>query len=54
MMMPVKEIREWLDFLPDDAQVGIDEGGLSLVLAGSPTIYIEVGGLPSSDDEPQE
>jgi hypothetical protein len=49
------EVLGWLLTLPDDAQVGIDAGGLSLVgfeahdtpamLSDLP--YLEVGGLPA-------
>lgn len=50
MAMPKKEIREWLDALDDDAVIGIDEGGLSLVVQGFEEIYCEVGGMPEEDE----
>jgi hypothetical protein len=30
-----EEIRAWLDTLPEDAEIGIDEGGLCLQMRGS-------------------
>ena len=54
MAMHKAEVMGWLQTLPDDDQVGIDAGGLSLVgfeehdtpamLSDLP--YLEVGGLP--------
>jgi hypothetical protein len=55
MAMLVKEVKQWLDTLPDDAVVGIDDGGLTLVCFDDRITvdfgpvgqaYIEVGGLP--------
>jgi hypothetical protein len=46
MAMKWADIREWGDTLPDDAEVGIDEGGLVLTVAGDEAMYLEVGGLP--------
>ena len=45
-MMRVKEVRKWLDTLADDFEVAIDDGGLMLVLADNPDVYLEVGGVP--------
>ncbi len=48
-MITKQEIQEWLDTLPADDTVGIDEGGLTLV--SSSGAYLEVGGEPDEDDE---
>jgi len=54
-MMSKKEIERWLETLPDDADVAIDDGGLMLVeinAEGSQgDAYIEVGGIPDDWDE---
>lgn len=54
MTMPVKELKEWLNTLPKDAKVGVDEGGLCLRVVGEEDkkgqSYCEVGGLPEGDD----
>jgi len=36
---------EWLDSLPADALVGIDDGGLTLQHIGAEA-YLEIGGIP--------
>lgn len=49
--MTAKEIRDWLDKLPPDTQVCIDDGGLALVAIVDRTLtgaYIEVGGIPQN------
>lgn len=49
--MPKQEIIDWLNTLPDDAQVGVDSGGLCLrvdnAAYANPTKepYLEIGGL---------
>jgi len=57
-MMSKKEIERWLSTLPEDADVAIDEGGLSLVeinANGSQGhAYMEVGGIPDEGDEEEE
>jgi hypothetical protein len=45
MAMTVSEIKEWLDSLPADALVGIDDGGLALQQIGAEA-YLEIGGIP--------
>jgi hypothetical protein len=49
-MMAAAELKRWLKTLPDDAEVGIDEGGLTLQ-ANHAGAYLEVGGLVEDDDE---
>lgn len=44
-MIKVSELRKWLDTLPQDENVGIDEGGLILYTELGDA-HIEVGGLP--------
>lgn len=46
MAMTAQEIMEWLEGLPEDAVVGVDDGGLCLRVAGDEGNYCEVGGLP--------
>jgi hypothetical protein len=45
-MMPVKEIRKWLDRLKPSDMVGVDDGGLALRVESDPEEYIELGGMP--------
>lgn len=51
--MDKKEIERWLSTLPDDANVAIDEGGLSLVEVNADgsegEVYLEVGMTPAED-----
>lgn len=54
-MTTIKQLREWLDSLPGDASVGIDDGGLTLEAQWSPggvgqCATYEVGGLPEPLD----
>lgn len=55
-MISSTEIRAWLDTLPDNALIGISEGGLCLEEFQTPdgiaAAYLEVGGMPF--DEPTE
>ena len=51
MSMTVGEVREWLDTLSDDDEVGIDDGGLSLRVVGGEDFYLEIGGLPEGEEE---
>ncbi len=44
-MMKKRELTDWLDTLPEEAQIGIDDGGLCLQVLGSDE-YLEIGGLP--------
>jgi len=49
-MMSKQEIREWLDTLPDDAELGVDEALLGLQVYGSEASLI-VGGLPDQEED---
>ena len=50
--MTVREIREWLDGLHEDEEVGIDEGGLCLrVVNREAEEWLEIGGLPMTGKE---
>ena len=51
MAMHKAEIIEWLNTLDDEALVGIDDGGLSLVVVGDPVPYCEIGGIPEDEEE---
>lgn len=51
MAMQAREIEEWIKTLDPDDQVGVDEGGLTLVVEGSDAC-LEIGGMPlESEDE---
>ena len=44
--MTVKnELLSWIDSLPDDAGIYIDDGGLALRCDVAPGAYLEVGGI---------
>ena len=45
MSVPKQEIIDWLNSLPDDAEVGVDEGGLCLRAEDNGKAYFEIGGL---------
>jgi hypothetical protein len=47
-MMAKREIASWLESLPDDAEIGIDDGGLALQVHKSDEC-LEVGGLPEAE-----
>lgn len=49
-MMSKQEIREWLDTLPDDAELGVDEALLGLQVYGSEANLI-VGALPDEEED---
>lgn len=49
-MMPKREVQEWLDSLPDDAEISIDDGGLCLVTDAESSSYLEIGGLPEEEN----
>jgi len=57
-MMKAKELREFLDSLPDDTNVAVDDGGLQIVEIdneGAETgSYIEVGGIRLEDEDEDE
>lgn len=53
-MMTKRELLDWIDTLPDDAEIGIDEGGLALqtlATADGNASYLEIGGLPEQTEE---
>jgi hypothetical protein len=50
MAIDVNELIRWARTLPDDADVAIDDGGLSLVEVDGDA-YLEVGGLPLENEE---
>ena len=51
MAVTKKELIEWLNGLDDDDLVGIDDGGLTLVVEDKEDYY-EIGGIPEqSEDE---
>ena len=49
-MMAVDEIKRWLDTLPPNDSVGVDEGGLQLVSHQDPDAWLEIGGMPLPED----
>jgi hypothetical protein len=52
MAMRASEIKDWIDSLPANALVGIDDGGLALLVIADEVnhlddgAYLEVGGIP--------
>jgi len=49
-MMSVAEIKEWLETLPNDSEVGVDGGGLCLRVVGlEDAAWLEIGGLPKGE-----
>jgi len=53
-MIPKKELQDWLNTLPDDADIGIDDGGMLLVTAADDDAYLEVGGVPADEEGSKE
>ena len=49
-MMAKQEIVRWLNTLPEDAQIGVDEGGQCLEEHGGDA-YLEIGGLPEDEED---
>jgi hypothetical protein len=49
MAVPASELQRWAFTLPGDALVGVDEGGLTLVVEDSDA-YLEVGGMSEGED----
>jgi hypothetical protein len=47
-MLSNAELKAWLATLPDEATIGVDEGGLTLRVVDDDA-YLEVGGMPSPD-----
>lgn len=50
MSMSAQDIREWLDQFEETTQVGVDEGGLTLIADTGD--YLEVGGEPRRPQPP--
>lgn len=50
-MMSNADIKAWLAALAEDAKIGVDEGGVTLVVLGDDR-YLEVGGIPNPDVKP--
>lgn len=52
-MVSREELQVWLDSLPKGALVGVDEGGLALVVWPSREAgegeYFEIGGMPEGE-----
>jgi hypothetical protein len=46
----------WIQGLPDDADIGIDEGGLQLLAVGENGVEqsYEIGGVPDDFEHPEE
>lgn len=51
-MISKNELEKWLKTLPEDAEIGIDDGGL--ILSTPDGIYIEMGGLPINPEDDAE
>lgn len=51
MSMKVYEIKRWLETLPYEAEVGVDDGGLCLRVVEDRYSYCEIGGLPDEDED---
>jgi hypothetical protein len=45
MSISVKDLKQWLDSIPNSTQIGVDDGGLTLQVVGNPDVYLEVGGI---------
>ena len=45
-MIDKKRLMEWLETLPEDSGISINDGGMELVCDLEPTAYLEVGGVP--------
>jgi hypothetical protein len=46
-MITARELAEWVNSLPPDTQLAIDDGGLILVEIGNGNdCYVEIGGIP--------
>ncbi len=48
-MVTKTELIEWLNSLSDDSEIGVDEGGLTLLVYGTCQNY-EMGGIPTVED----
>lgn len=58
MASTIKELRTWLAQFNEDRLVGVDEGGLTLVVIDDDTLGLDVqpqyelGGLPEEGEKP--
>ena len=50
MAVTKKELIDWLSGMGDDDLVGIDDGGLTLVVEGKDAYY-EIGGMPERSEQ---
>ena len=50
MAMLKEDLAVWLDTLPSDAVVFIEEGGLTLACLKDPSRWVEIGGEPEEDE----
>lgn len=53
-MILVKELKQWLDTLPEDDEVYIDENGTTLCAMLECDAYLEVGGDPVDEEDGDE
>ena len=44
MAISKEELQNWLSTIPDNSQVGIDEGGICIEMVDNSNIYLEIGG----------
>lgn len=51
MAMEAKDVKAWLNTIPDDHLVAVDDGGLTLIDCANREVYCEVGG-EREDEEP--
>jgi len=50
-MMGKEQIINWLNALPEEACVGVDDGGLCRRVDCDPEAYPEIGGMPEEDGD---
>lgn len=51
MAISVTDLIHWLNSLPINASVGVDDGGLTLKSPEDPDAYLEIGGIPEDDTQ---
>lgn len=54
MACTVRELKEALKLLDDDDMIGVDDGGLTLVVVGDPGTFFEIGGIPLDDEDEED
>lgn len=54
MSIKANELIRWLNCLPLDSEVGIDEGGLTIRSIHDDKVYLEVGGIPEELTVPKK